>query len=232
MFITFRCYLIAHCLCKQNIELKWVNELVLKLSDFLLIIKIHPGSTTLKISLILFSPSPVLKGKSATQLAIFLEILRFFHWRPYATRCYLLKSTIFALESSTLTGTSDERKPLHEEIYRSYSESYATDQKTVWERKRRAYRKAFGCIWGTKKSKFGSWTKSSRGACNNISSTLHGHRYTLKVRLFREDWTFLQVYGWIGSLSTRPQYFHIMDYEDAIISPNNELHSGVFNMLE
>ena len=135
MFITFRCYLIAHCLCKQNIELKWVNELVLNLSDFLLIIKIHPGSTTLKISLILFSPSPVLKGKSATQLAIFLEIMRFFHWRPYATRCYLLKSTIFALESSTLTGTSDERKSLHEEIYRSYSESYTTDQKTVWEEK-------------------------------------------------------------------------------------------------
>ena len=54
----------------------------------------------------------------------------------------------------------------------------------------------------------------------------------LKVRLFREDLTFVQVYDWIGSLSTRPQYFRIMDYKGAIISPDNELYSGVFNMAE
>ena len=55
---------------------------------------------------------------------------------------------------------------------------------------------------------------------------------TLKVHLFCEDWNFLHGYNWIGSLTTRPQNFYIMNYKDAIISPNNELHSGVFNMLE
>ena len=53
----------------------------------------------------------------------------------------------------------------------------------------------------------------------------------LKVRLFREDATFVQVYDWIGSLSTRPQYFRIMDHKGAVISPDNELYSGVFNIF-
>ena len=53
----------------------------------------------------------------------------------------------------------------------------------------------------------------------------------LKVRLFREDATFMQVCDWIGFLSTRPQYFRIMDHKGAVISPDNELYSGVFNIF-
>ena len=53
----------------------------------------------------------------------------------------------------------------------------------------------------------------------------------LKLRLFREDATFLQVYDWIGSLSTGPQYFCVMDHKGAVISPDNELYSGAFNIF-
>ena len=54
----------------------------------------------------------------------------------------------------------------------------------------------------------------------------------LKVRLFREDSTFVEIYDWIGSLSTQPQYFCIMDQKGAIMSPDNEHYSGVLNMAE
>ena len=54
----------------------------------------------------------------------------------------------------------------------------------------------------------------------------------LKLRLFRDDATFMQVYYWNGSLSTRPQYFRIMRNKGAIISPDIEQYSGIFNMAE
>ena len=54
----------------------------------------------------------------------------------------------------------------------------------------------------------------------------------LKVRVFREDSIFLQVYNWIGSLSTRPQYFRIMDCKGAVCKFRPKMNNEQINMAE
>ena len=63
---------------------------------------------------------------------------------------------MFALQWSALTGRIDEKKTLSEEIYRSYSESYAIDRKKQSEKEKEELRKERPGKKKTKKSKFGT----------------------------------------------------------------------------
>ena len=129
-----------------------------------------------------------------------------------------------------MIGTSDERQSLSEEIYSSYNESYAIDQKKQCEKEKEELKeKHLLALMEARKARLE--VEPSLAEAHVIISVQHC-TMGLKVRLFREDSTFVQVYDWIGSLSTRPQYFRTMDYKGAIISPDNELYSGVSNMAE
>lgn len=129
-----------------------------------------------------------------------------------------------------MIGTSDERQSLSKEIYRSFNESYVIDQQKQSEKEKEELKeKHLLALMEARKARLE--VEPSLAEAHVIISVRHC-TMGLKVRLFREDSTFVQVYDWIGSLSTRPQYFRIMDYKGAIISPDNELYSGVFNMAE
>ena len=41
-----------------------------------------------------------------------------------------------------------------------------------------------------------------------------------------------QVYDWIGSLSTVPEHFNLLDYQMKIVSPQLKVFVGIFNMVE
>ena len=53
-----------------------------------------------------------------------------------------------------------------------------------------------------------------------------------KVRLFREDLSFAQVYGWNGSLSAKPEHYRKMDCKGMTVYSENKVYSGVFNLGE
>ena len=53
-----------------------------------------------------------------------------------------------------------------------------------------------------------------------------------KVRLFRENATFQQVYNWVGSLSMEPEYYHLVEYKGYVLNPSTTVYSGAFNMVE
>lgn len=52
------------------------------------------------------------------------------------------------------------------------------------------------------------------------------------TRLFRDDCTFSQVYDWVGSTSTEPEYFCLLDYNTETVSPDEVVYSGIFNLNE
>ena len=52
-----------------------------------------------------------------------------------------------------------------------------------------------------------------------------------KTRLFWETDLFVQVYDWIGSLSTTPEHFHLLNHT-VRVAPDTPVFSGAFNMLE
>lgn len=51
----------------------------------------------------------------------------------------------------------------------------------------------------------------------------------MRVRLFKDDARFVEVYDWIGSLNKHPKYFELKEYNQSTVLPNAMIFSGSFN---
>ena len=125
--------------------------------------------------------------------------------------------------TSNLLGTSLEREILKHEIDLALQESLATDIAKE-QLEARLY----------------ALMEIRKGKVEDEPSLLEAHcaltvRHSVlgpKVRLFRENSKFQQVYDWVGSLSMEPEYYHLVEYKGYVINPSNTIYSGAFNMVE
>ena len=51
-----------------------------------------------------------------------------------------------------------------------------------------------------------------------------------KVRLFKTDSYFVEVFDWVGSFAPTPEYFKLLDYGGKEVSPGMKIVSGIYNM--
>jgi len=116
-----------------------------------------------------------------------------------------------------LIGSSEERLQLREELDRVYESSLSADIEKERLEKLRQEREA---------------RVLPEPQLDEDIATVTIRHCTLgsKVRLFRTSDKAVQVYDWIGSLQTKPEFFKITDYKHQLISPDSTVSSGTFNM--
>lgn len=51
-----------------------------------------------------------------------------------------------------------------------------------------------------------------------------------KSRFFVPNQPMMHVYDWVGSLSTKPEHFEIVNYGGKVVLPHEQIEAGVFNM--
>ena len=111
-----------------------------------------------------------------------------------------------------MIGTSDERLSLSKEINRAYEKSLEADEKKKAEKERqKQIEKHLLELMEERKARVVAEPSLVEP---HVTITVRHCNLESKVRQFREDLSFAQVYDWIGSLSTKPEHYSIMDYKE------------------
>lgn len=130
-----------------------------------------------------------------------------------------LESNVPEMNSSYLIGSNEERQSLRNELDEAYAESLKAD---------------------VEKDRLES-VRSEREARVNLEPQLDEEVVTVTIRhtvlgptarLFKADDSPSQVYNWVGSLCTHPEYFKLVDFRNTSLTHSSKLESGCYNMVE
>lgn len=131
-----------------------------------------------------------------------------------------------------LMGTTDERADLMESIEKDFQESLATDQenqkqlneeqqqKVEKEKRRKEEEERLENLKKIRRNR----VVAEPGLHEPHATILVRHvSMGTQTRIFISDCTFSHVYDWIGSLSSRPEFYHLRKYNGDLISPSEPI---------
>ena len=149
---------------------------------------------------------------------------------PVSTRLNIDIAKEITLPTSTLVGTSEERATLSAEIDAAFAESLRADQdKMINIPSDSENEEELQVLKSQRSERLVNEPELSEPHC---TVTVRHLNLGNKSRIFPASSSFVQVYDWVGSLSLRPKFYTLSDYNGNIISPEVEIFSGVFNMAE
>ena len=141
--------------------------------------------------------------------------------------------------SHQLMGTTDERLQLVESIDREFLESLSKDQenqklleeekrqKDVEEKHQKEEDERLENLKEIRRNRV-----LPEPALSEPNATILATHVSMgtQTRLFTSASTFSQVYDWIGSLKSRPEFYSLRKYNGDLISPSDPIESGSYNM--
>ena len=107
--------------------------------------------------------------------------------------------------------TSDERLSLSKEINRAYEKTLEYDKKKKKKAEKERQEQIEKHLLELMEERKTRVVAEPSLVEPHATITVRHCNLGSKVRLFREDFSFEQVYDWIGSLSTKPEHYRIMD---------------------
>lgn len=143
--------------------------------------------------------------------------------------------------SHQLMGTTDERLLLVESIDREFQESLSKDQENeirLEEEKRQKEEEEKQQKEEDERLENLKEIRRNRvlpePALDEPHATILVRHVSMgtQTRIFTSASTFSQVYDWIGSLKSRPEFYYLKKYNGDVISPSDPIESGSYNMTE
>lgn len=112
--------------------------------------------------------------------------------------------------SSSLLGSSAERELLRQHIDKAFEESLMNDkEKSEQREEEKSEESDEGRLLALMKERESRVSEEPNLIDPHITIYVRHPTLGTKVRLFSPNATFCEVYDWIGSLSTRPEFFSI-----------------------
>ena len=143
--------------------------------------------------------------------------------------------------SSSLIGSSAEREQLKHSISEAFEDSLMKDQeKAIEKRQKDDNDKNIELEKAANEAHLVALMEERKSHVSEEPSLADPHvtvsvRHCIlgtKIRLFTPATTFCEIYDWVGSLSLKPEYFELKDYNGRKITPDSKIYDGVFNMME